>query len=219
MFTDVAAPQRPATTEPTTKQETILDAAIAVFLAEGYERSSVDQIALEAGVSKRTIYNHFADKKALFLEVIALQRQRSQIDATLTGDLLNGEHPLRDDLETFAKRMFDAFQQPAYLELKRLVIAEVKHHPELLDACKEGVPSAIRGWLANRIAQLHDRGLLDAPNPRQAAENFMGLLAYLLQTRTTWGTSRLEGEAADAVAAELAEFFLRAYLPSRGCTK
>jgi TetR/AcrR family transcriptional repressor of mexJK operon len=219
MFTDVAAPQRPATTEPTTKQETILDAAIAVFLAEGYERASVDQIALEAGVSKRTIYNHFADKKALFLEVIELQRQRSQIDATLAGDLLNGERPLRGDLETFAKLLFEAFQQPAYLELKRLVIAEVKHHPELLDACKEGVPATIRGWLANRIAQLHDRGLLDVPNPRQAAENFMGLLAYLLQNRTTWGTSRLDGDAADAVAAELAEFFLRAYLPSRGCTQ
>lgn len=219
MTTDVATPQRPSAPvqEAPTKQEAILDAAIAVFLAEGYERASVDAIALEAGVSKRTIYNHFADKKALFLEVIDLLRKRSQIDDTLAGDLLSGERPLRADLVTFATRLLEVFQVPAYMELKRLLIAEIKHHPELLDACKEGVPATIRQWLSSRIAHLHELGQLDAPNPRQAAENYMGLLAFFLQSRTTWGTSRLDGPEAQAVAQELAELFLRAYLPSRGC--
>ena len=41
-----------------------------LFLRDGYERTSVDAIAAEAGVSKRTIYNRYGDKENLFLSVL-----------------------------------------------------------------------------------------------------------------------------------------------------
>ncbi|MEV5986378.1 helix-turn-helix domain-containing protein [Streptomyces sp. NPDC052051] len=48
------------------KRRSIAQAARAVFGREGYSRASVDANAVEAGVSKRTIYNHFTDKEQLF---------------------------------------------------------------------------------------------------------------------------------------------------------
>ena len=42
-----------------------------LFLRDGYARTSVDAIAAEAGVSKRTIYNHYGDKESLFLSVVS----------------------------------------------------------------------------------------------------------------------------------------------------
>src|ERR1043165_1197803 len=51
------------------KRRAITEAARKVFGHEGYTRASVDTIAAEAGVSKRTIYNHFTDKEHLFLTV------------------------------------------------------------------------------------------------------------------------------------------------------
>ncbi|MCX7282936.1 MAG: TetR/AcrR family transcriptional regulator [Novosphingobium sp.] len=44
----------------------LLDAARAAFVADGFDRVSIDGIARDAGVSKETIYRHFPDKQALF---------------------------------------------------------------------------------------------------------------------------------------------------------
>ena len=41
-----------------------------LFARDGYERTSVDAIAAEAGVSKRTVYSHYGDKENLFLLVL-----------------------------------------------------------------------------------------------------------------------------------------------------
>src|SRR6188508_2800650 len=58
-----AAPGRPKDME---KHAAILDAAMRLFPARGYDGVSVDAIAQAAGVSKLTVYSHFADKEALF---------------------------------------------------------------------------------------------------------------------------------------------------------
>lgn len=54
----------------TGKRQAILDGALTVFARDGFTRASIDAISAEAGVSTRTIYNHFTDKAALFLAVI-----------------------------------------------------------------------------------------------------------------------------------------------------
>lgn len=46
------------------KREAIIQAAIAEFRANGFEITSMDKIAATAGVSKRTVYNHFLAKRS-----------------------------------------------------------------------------------------------------------------------------------------------------------
>ena len=46
------------------KRRAIIDGALAVFARDGYTRASIDAISAEAGVSTRTVYNHFTDKAA-----------------------------------------------------------------------------------------------------------------------------------------------------------
>jgi AcrR family transcriptional regulator len=58
------------------KHRAILDGALVMFARDGYMRASLDAIAAEAGVSNRTIYNHFADKAELFQAVIQESTQR-----------------------------------------------------------------------------------------------------------------------------------------------
>ena len=48
------------------KRQSILDGAVKVFGEHGFDISSMDEIAEVAGVSKRTIYNHFPSKEKLF---------------------------------------------------------------------------------------------------------------------------------------------------------
>ena len=54
------------------KRAAILSAASQLFLELGFERATVDRIAQAAGVSKLTVYSHFADKEGLFVALIAL---------------------------------------------------------------------------------------------------------------------------------------------------
>ena len=52
------------------KRRAILEAATTAFLRNGYRGTSMDEIAALAGVSKQTVYKHFADKERLFSEIV-----------------------------------------------------------------------------------------------------------------------------------------------------
>lgn len=55
------------------KFDQVLEGARLVFLQDGYEGASVDDIARAAGVSKATLYSYFPDKRLLFMEVAKIE--------------------------------------------------------------------------------------------------------------------------------------------------
>jgi AcrR family transcriptional regulator len=87
--------QRPRSREA---HEKVLDAAVQLFADRGIDGASIDSIAAASGVSKATIYKHWADKNALALEVLGrvhgLDRKPEEFDS---GDLLQ-------DLKDFLNR-------------------------------------------------------------------------------------------------------------------
>ena len=54
-------------------RDRILASAYRLFYREGFLRAGVDAVATEAGVTKRTLYNHFPSKDALIAAVLAAQ--------------------------------------------------------------------------------------------------------------------------------------------------
>ena len=77
------------------KAAQILAAAKAAFLRDGFEPTSMDVVAREAGVSKATLYAHFASKDRLFASVVSAECQR-HLDLFAR---LEAEHPsIRDAL-------------------------------------------------------------------------------------------------------------------------
>lgn len=52
---------------PAEKQNTIIDAALAAFGANGYKKTSVSDVAAAAGISKAMVFHYFGTKKALYL--------------------------------------------------------------------------------------------------------------------------------------------------------
>ncbi|MFV2003524.1 MAG: TetR/AcrR family transcriptional regulator, partial [Paracoccaceae bacterium] len=69
------------------KFEQVLAGACEVFLADGFEGASVDDIARVAGVSKATLYSYFPDKRALFIEVLRTECQRQTNPASINIDM------------------------------------------------------------------------------------------------------------------------------------
>jgi TetR/AcrR family transcriptional repressor of mexJK operon len=165
-----------ATGRSAVKHRSILDAAQAVFLREGYARATMDQVAALAAVSKQTVYKHFADKERLFAAVVT-----DQIDATeaLTHTMvaaLGASDDVAGDLRAFARRHIAEVTEPHLLRLRRIVIAEADRFPDLAQAWYASGPERAHATLAEQFRALADRGLLRVDDPLLAAQNFNWLV-------------------------------------------
>ncbi|GAA1663124.1 TetR/AcrR family transcriptional regulator [Fodinicola feengrottensis] len=159
----LSAPERSAS---------VLAAAARVFAAGGYARTSIDDIAAEAGITKLIVYRHFASKQALYRAVIDQIAgklgavERAPVNGTTYEDLLAGVTRTLADTMRVARQAPDAF---------RLLIRDAQHEPEFADYAKEilarSVPisaqalagiadPAIRRWTAEVIATTVDNAML-----------------------------------------------------------
>ena len=71
------AERRPATHSPALSPREVMAAAQALFAAQGYEQTSLEQVAAQAGVSELTLRRDFSDKSALFRAVLEDQHRRT----------------------------------------------------------------------------------------------------------------------------------------------
>ncbi|MFJ2867046.1 TetR/AcrR family transcriptional regulator [Kitasatospora sp. NPDC087314] len=196
------------------KRKAITRAATAVFGREGYVRASMDAIAAEAGVSKRTVYNHFADKETLFLSVALLN------SAELTGTIrelmakyLDRVVDLRQDLTDFAvERARAVLSAGDHGALGRAIRAEVANIPaDVLEAWLEAGPIASHRDLAEHFEAIAGRGLLAVDDPGQAAERFTLLTFHGVAERSFWGALPVADEDVVRIAQEGVDAFLRIY--------
>lgn len=100
------------------KRETILNGAIDVFISDGYELASMDKIAETAGVSKRTVYNHFGSKENLFQAVVEdFLSQRQQLKTIKYSPNIS----LEDQLMAFANAEIFLIDSSRRLGLSRVL--------------------------------------------------------------------------------------------------
>lgn len=186
-------------------------ASLQLFLRDGFERTSVDAIADLAGVSKRTIYNHYEDKRALFLAVIH-ETFESLIDAVYA---IIDKHltDVSDPAESLAGFAVDgalfAFRAPERSALMRLMMTEAAHFPEL--QAEQMRPRSITDKLAERLAVMAERGLLDITDPLEAANHLFALTFGQLNNRSLFGARSLTDEEIRRAATGGARAFVRAY--------
>ena len=204
---------RPAGPQPA-KRHAILEAAVAVFLREGYTRASVDVIADEARVSKQTVYNHFGDKQRLFLA--AVEGERERVAADFTPDLeperdLGGAGDVRAALVAFGHRVLRVLLDERASALRRLVISEVARHPSLRPACADGEPQQLVSHLVALLTRRTERGELDVDDPATVARQFVALLVQQGLHQSMYGTRPLPGHEAAAICEKAADLFVRAY--------
>jgi TetR/AcrR family transcriptional regulator of autoinduction and epiphytic fitness len=109
------------------KRHAILAAAADQFRAHGFEASSMDRIAAEAGVSKRTVYNHFPSKDELFAETLVqlFHSSAATLDLPYRSDA-----PLRTQLTAMMSIKAASMADEQFLALARVAIAEAVHAPE-----------------------------------------------------------------------------------------
>jgi len=156
-----------------------MEAATQAFMETGYSRTSMDDIAKLAAVSKQTVYKHFTDKEKLFAEIVLATTD--QVDAMI--DLVAGipadADQSEENLTRLAGRLLAALTQPQVLQLRRLIIANADTFPELGAAWYEQGFERVLATLAATFQRLADEGLLRIDDPLPAAHHFTGLLLWI----------------------------------------
>jgi AcrR family transcriptional regulator len=155
------------------KHARILRGALSVFTELGFERASVDLIANRAGVSKATVYNHFQDKKALFLACVL--EKTGEIQAAVNEILAGPPGDLERDLRSLGERFVRFSLSPSAMALRRVIVAEVSRFPELGRAIHEVGVAKVRDGLARFFQGAKERGELEIADPRIAAMQFLAL--------------------------------------------
>ncbi|MBY8937133.1 TetR/AcrR family transcriptional regulator [Pseudomonas fluorescens] len=190
------------------KREAIIQAAIAEFRANGFEITSMDKIAATAGVSKRTVYNHFPSKEELFAEIL------NQLWARISAEqsvVYNRDQPLREQLRQMLQAKVQLMADENFLTLARVAIAATIHSPERAQNMVERMGEREEGltvWI--RAAQADGR--LKAVDPEFAAHQVQGLLkTFGFWPQMSMGRAALDVEMQNTVAESALEMFLACY--------
>ena len=158
------------------KRLTILSAGRDLFLSNGYQGTSVDQIAASAEVSKQTVYKHFGDKRELLLSIVNEALQDTVTPFLDRIGALADAADLETEMIALAADYLRAVLQEPVVQLRRLVVGEANRVPELAELYYNRAPARTLSAFADCFAALHRRGALRAPEPAVAAEHFAFLI-------------------------------------------
>lgn len=191
------------------KFDQVLEGARTIFLRDGYEGASVDDIAREAGVSKATLYSYFPDKRILFVEV-AKRECRRQADEALQLVALTA--PPDCVLPEAARRIIDFFLSEFGRAVFRICVAEADRFPELGREFYESGPALVRDRIAAYLDGAVARGELTIPDTLLAADQFAELCKATIFPAVIFGVRRDFTQAdRDHVAKSAVEMFLARY--------
>lgn len=212
---------RPRTDDPRVirSRTAVVDAARTLFLQQGYAGTTMDEIAERAGLTKRTVYNNFADKEALFIQivedVIAYAEEfarglREQFPAAITAA------NLRAGLKDLGQQLALAIVRPEVVALRRLLIGEAQAFPELAREYFDRAPGQVIEALASGFECLGQAGLLRVTDARRAAAQFAYLVAGESLDRTILVGTPPPKEHVIACARDGVETFLARYAAACG---
>lgn len=191
------------------KYDQVIAGARAVFMREGFEGASVDEIARDAGVSKATLYSYFPDKQHLFLEVLKTEcAAQSEVDVLFQQTGLTVE----EKLGVICKKLITFFLSDFGQEVFRVCMAEATRFPELGRTFYESGPrnwnAKIAGFLRSEKAQ----AVLDIGDAELAADQLAQLCRTDLLLKVMFGVETDPKEAdIDRVVDEAVKTFLARY--------
>jgi len=190
------------------KREAILQAAIAEFRSSGFEVTSMDRIAATAGVSKRTVYNHFPSKEELFAEIL----NRLWNSITAEQDMpYRAQAPLREQLQTLLQAKLHLLSNENFLDLARIAIAATIHSPERAQDMVSRMGEREEGLTA-WIRQAQADGRLKPVEPAFAAQQIHGLLkTFAFWPQVSMGQPSLTQEEQTRVIESALDMFLGRY--------
>ncbi len=120
---------RPTREQAEARHAELLETALDMFLERGFEQSTMEAIAASVGMTKRTVYARYPDKKALFLATVRRAIERNVVSDASLRALEKGD--LGEILAAFARMRVAHVTSPHGLRLQRILNTESYRFPEI----------------------------------------------------------------------------------------
>ncbi|WP_157555262.1 TetR/AcrR family transcriptional regulator [Nocardia crassostreae] len=193
-------------------REAIVSAARELFTSKGFD-IGMDAIAVAAGVSKVTVYNHFPSKEDLFTEVVGQAMDEARADLAEVRAEFTAHTDPRTALMRTARTLIATATDPGRLALRNLVTGELHRFPALGPAYLRRGPAESGAALGELLDDLRRRGQLTIPDMEVAILQFFSLTIYPHLIVGSLG-SALPPELADRLLTEGVDTFLSRYRES-----
>lgn len=191
------------------KRASILDAAKRLFIEQGYQGVSMDQIAAAAGVSKLTVYSHFGDKETLFSEAITAKCQEVLPDELFVRP---PDGPLREQLRAIGHAFFALITSEEAISMHRMMNTPGTAENTLRELFWNAGPRRVQEVFGQFLQARVDQGQLRIDDIALASSQFFSLLKGELHPMMACGLCVEPGaaEVSRHIDATV-DFFLRAY--------
>jgi len=177
---EVSPISRPRAGRPTREQaearhEELLDHALDHFLDKGFEQATIEAIAADVGMTKRTVYARYPDKASLFRAAVRRAIERYQIsDERIRATEVEGD--LVQTLTNIAMLRIDLVSSPQGLKLQRIIQTESYRFPEIFtDTYELGALPTIQ-FLAELLRRETETGQLAIDHAFAAANAFVSMV-------------------------------------------
>ena len=191
------------------KFDQVLEGARTVFMRDGFEGASVDEIARAAQVSKATLYSYFPDKRLLFSEVARIECNRQAEEAL---EVIGSGAPIEEVLHEAASRIVRFFLSDFGQQVFRICVAESHRFPELGRRFYASGPALMRERMSQVLAPYVAGGVLRIDDMDLATSQFGELCKSDLFVRSLCGMCEHPPEAdIERVVDGAVEMFLARY--------
>jgi TetR/AcrR family transcriptional regulator, mexJK operon transcriptional repressor len=200
---------RPTRAQAAQLDEKLRDAAVATFLAHGYDRATMELIAEAAGITKRTLYARYPDKRAVFLDVIPWALTRS-IERDSTEDVDDGD--LETALLAIGRGALRRALDPEIVRLHRIAMNESHRFPEFAVSAETFGWSQRHRQVTALLRQHAGTGAIEVDDIELAAEHFLALVEVLPARLADFGVFRSRRQE-ERHLKHAVNLFLRGILP------
>lgn len=210
----IAQDAKPARGRPrdTEKNSAILEAASQAFLENGFDGTSMDEVAKRAGVSKQTVYSHFSSKEQLFAASIHERIQSSFPDVAIQAV---ETHTLEADLGAFVGSFGRLLMSEEAIAMHRVLVAAASKDSGLAKIFWEAGPAEMTLRLRAFLKTWADKGELLIDDYEVAGARLIALIKGKLHFELEIGLKESVSEAElDAHLRDVVDCFLRLYRPA-----
>lgn len=191
------------------KRQAIVDASLLEFQDKGYKGANMDSIAERANVSKRTVYNYFPSKQALF-ECIAKTMWQQANQAT--AQAFDAQRPVNEQLIEIALKELALVSDQQFFKLTKMLLGELMNNESVAQealAQMSSLESNISIWMQ----QAHQAGVLNIADADEAGKHFHGLIKVRAFWPQLMGEKAIPKDAHLAIAEQATTMFLSVYGP------
>ncbi|MFW0787253.1 TetR/AcrR family transcriptional regulator [Gordonia sp. CPCC 206044] len=165
---------RPTRAQAEARHEQLLDAALDLFLELGFEQATIEMIAAQVGMNRRTVYARYTDKAALFRAAAQRAIERQVVPPETLADLDEGD--LAGSLEAVARLRVGQVMTPEGLRLQRIINTESFRFPDILSAYYTQSTKPVIDFVAGLFDRAVSTGSIAPTDTALAAQTFMSMV-------------------------------------------